>query len=73
MTCGTIVQTRLNGLFTSDDYPITRKRIESLLAGRSAQRETIVLNGIKAEWALANNMDGEPANRALSKNDAQLT
>ncbi|MBP5714386.1 MAG: hypothetical protein J6X07_06785 [Prevotella sp.] len=40
--------------FSFDDYPMTEKRIEELMAWLRGQLETAVVNGIKAEWALSN-------------------
>lgn len=59
--------------FSFDDYPITRKRIESLMSGLKSSMEAVILNGIKSEWTLANNKNSELANRVFGNNVGKLT
>ena len=70
---GTTGQIKPDTPFSFDDYPITRKRIESLMSGLKSSIETVVLNGIKAEWTLANNKNSELANRVFGNNVGKLT
>lgn len=70
---GTVGQIKPDTPFSFDDYPITRKRIESLMSGLKSRMETVVLNGIKSEWTLANNKNSELANRVFGKNVGKLT
>lgn len=70
---GTAGQIKPDTPFSFDDYPITRKRIESLMSGLKTSIETVVLNGIKAEWTLANSKNSELANRVFGKNVGRLT
>lgn len=70
---GTAGQIKPDTPFSFDDYPITRKRIESLMSGLKSRMETVVLNGIKSEWTLANNKNSELANRVFGKNVGKLT
>lgn len=70
---GTAGQIKPDTPFSFDDYPITRKRIESLMSGLKSRMETVVLNGIKAEWTLANNKNSELANRVFGENVGKLT
>ena len=60
---GTVGEIKPDTLFSFDDYPITRRRVETLLSGLKTRIETVVLNGIEAEWTLANNKNNELANR----------
>ena len=60
-------------MFSFDDYPITRKRTERLLAGLKSRIEAVVVNGIKAEWTLANNKNNELANRVFGDNIGKLS
>lgn len=60
-------------LFSFDDYPITRKRIEKLLSGLKTRIEAVIVNGVNAEWTLANNKNSELANRVFGDNVGKLT
>jgi hypothetical protein len=44
----------LNKPFSFDDYPITKKRVENLLAGLSNSLRLNIMDGIESEWLLAN-------------------
>lgn len=70
---GTVGEIKPDTLFSFDDYPITRKRIETLLSGLKSRIETVVLNGIEAEWTLANNKNNELANRVFGDNVGKLS
>lgn len=60
-------------LFSFDDYPIIRKRVEKLLAGLQNGLSTIILNGIESEWTLANNKNNELARQVFGDNIGKLT
>lgn len=70
---GIVGQIKPDTPFSFDDYPITRKRIESLMSGLKSNIEMVVLNGIKSEWTLANNKNSELANRVFGDNIGRLT
>ena len=70
---GTVGQLKPDTLFSFDDYPITRKRIENLMSGLKSRMQAVVLNGINAEWTLANNKNSELANRVFGKNVGKLS
>lgn len=70
---GTAGQINTDTPFKFDDYPITRKRIETLMSGLKQRMEMVVLNGIDAEWTLANNKNSELANRVFGRNVGRLT
>jgi len=70
---GTVGAIKPDTLFSFDDYPITRKRIETLMSGLKSRMEAVVLNGIDAEWTLANNKNSELANRVFGRNVGRLT
>lgn len=70
---GTVGHIKPDKPFSFDDYPITRKRIESLMSGLKSSMETVILNGIKSEWTLANNKNSELANRVFGENVGKLT
>lgn len=70
---GTVGQIKPDTLFSFDDYPITRKRIENLMSGLKSRMQAVVLNGINAEWTLANNKNSELANRVFGKNVGKLS
>lgn len=70
---GTAGQIKPDTPFSFDDYPITRKRIGSLMSGLKSSMEAVILNGIKSEWTLANNKNSELANRVFGNNVGKLT
>ena len=70
---GTVGEIKPDTPFSFDDYPITRRRVETLLSGLKTRIETVVLNGIEAEWTLANNKNNELANRVFGDNVGKLT
>lgn len=70
---GTVGEIKPDTLFSFDDYPITRRKVETLLSGLKTRIETVVLNGIEAEWTLANNKNNELANRVFGDNVGKLT
>lgn len=70
---GTVGQIKPDTLFSFDDYPITRKRIENLMSGLKSRMQAVVLNGINTEWTLANNKNSELANRVFGKNVGKLS
>ncbi len=46
-------------LFSFQDYPLTRKRVETLLETLRNGIETAIVNGVRSEWTLANNKNNE--------------
>ena len=70
---GTVGKIKPDTPFSFDDYPITRKRIENLMSGLKSRMQAVVLNGINAEWTLANNKNSELANRVFGKNVGKLS
>lgn len=58
--------------FSFDDYPITRKRVDGLLSDLKSRMEAIVLNGIKAEWMLANDKNNKIVSSVFGKNVDKL-
>ena len=59
--------------FEFGDYPLTLRRIESLMLRFKAAVEVCVVNGVESEWTLANNKNNELANRVFGRNIGQLT
>lgn len=59
--------------FSFSDYPQTKKKVEKLMNTLKSQIEGTVLNGIDAEWTLANNKNNELANRVFGSNAKKLT
>ena len=52
-------------LFSFDDYPITRKRIEKLLSGLKSDLTAAIVNGIETAWTLSNNKNSSLARQFL--------
>ena len=59
--------------FSFTDYPNTRKKVEKLLNGLKNDLEIAIVNGVEAEWTLANNKNSELANRVFGDNVDKLT
>ncbi len=59
--------------FRFDDYPQTRKRVNELMAKLKSRITVTVVNGIDAEWTLANNKNNELANRVFGNNVGKLS
>lgn len=60
-------------LFSFSDYPKTKKKIEKLLKDLQQSVETAIVNGIKAEWTLANGKNDELARQVFGDNVGKLT
>lgn len=60
-------------LFSFDDYPAIRKRVEKLLQKLQDGLSSIILNGIKSEWTLANNKNNELARQVFGDNVGKLS
>jgi len=58
--------------FRFADYPQTKKRIDGLLDKLRSGVRAVVVNGIDAEWALANDKNSELARQALGGNIGKL-
>ena len=60
-------------VFSFKDYPITLSMIQSLLSRLADSVETAVVNGIEAEWTLANNKNNALSQRVFGDNIGRLT
>lgn len=60
-------------VFSFADYPITYKMIQSLLSRLANSVETAIVNGVEAEWTLANNKNNELSRRVFGDNVGKLT
>lgn len=60
-------------VFSFNDYPITLSMIQSLLSRLADSVETVVVNGIEAEWTLANNKNSALSQRVFGDNIGRLT
>lgn len=60
-------------LFSFSDYPVTRKRIESLLESLRNGLQSVIVNGIQSEWTLANNKNNELCKQVFGKAFGHLT
>lgn len=60
------------GAFTFTDYPLTRKRIDNLLKSLAKNITLVVVNGIKAEWDLANSKNDELVKSAFCGKTSEL-
>jgi hypothetical protein len=58
--------------FSFSDYPITKARIEKLEKSLVEHVQAIVMNGIDAQWTLANNKNSELANVVFGPNVHKL-
>ena len=60
-------------LFSFDDYPITRKRIEKLLSGLKSGLSAAIVNGINSAWTLSNNKNNELTRQVFGDNVGKLS
>lgn len=60
-------------LFSFDDYPITRKRIEKLLSGLKSDLSAAIVNGINSAWTLSNNKNNELSRQVFGDNVGKLS
>lgn len=60
-------------LFSSDDYPLTKKRMEKLLQGLNDRVYACIVNGIDLEWDIANNKNNELVRQVFGDNYGKLT
>lgn len=60
-------------VFAFDHFPELRRRAERLIRKLYASVYTVVLNGIEAEWTLANNKNSELARMVFGKNVGKLS
>lgn len=59
--------------FSFDDYPTIKKRIEKLLSALQSGLSGVILNGIDAEWTLANNKNSELSQMVFGDNIGKLS
>lgn len=62
-----------DALFSFDDYPITRKRIEELLQALRDSLSTAIVNGVRSGWTLANDKNNELSRFVFGDNVGKLT
>lgn len=60
-------------LFSFEKYPYTKARIDRLMSGLAGGVQTTIVNGINAEWTLANNKNSELARRVFGDSIGRLT
>lgn len=60
-------------LFSFDEYPITRKRINSLLESLKSGLSAVIVNGVSSEWTLANNKNNELCRQVFGDNVGKLS
>mgnify|MGYP004632602819 FL=1 len=60
-------------LFSFSDYPITRKRLESLLESLKSGLSAVIVNGVSHEWTLANNKNNELCRQVFGDNVGKLS
>ncbi len=60
-------------LFSFSDYPITRKRLESLLESLKSGLSAVIVNGVRSEWTLANNKNDELCRQVFGDNIGKLS
>lgn len=64
---------KADSLFQFTDYPTLRKRVERLFSAMNSQMYGIIVNGIEAEWTLANNKNSELARQVFGDNIGKLS
>ena len=61
-----------NRAFSFTDYPSTARRIETLLESLKLGLQTVIVNGVRSEWTLANNKNNELCNQVFGDNVGKL-
>ena len=61
-----------NRAFSFADYPSTARRIETLLESLKLGLQTVIVNGVRSEWTLANNKNNELCNQVFGDNVGKL-
>lgn len=61
-----------NRAFSFADYPSTARRIETLLESLKLGLQTVIVNGVRSEWTLANNKNNELCNQVFGDNVEKL-
>lgn len=67
-----IHKTNPNRAFSFADYPSTARRIETLLESLKLGLQTVIVNGVRSEWTLANNKNNELCNQVFGDNVEKL-
>lgn len=70
---GMVSSVKDDAIFSFDDYPATRKRVNKMLQSLREDMLAAIVNGIQTEWTLANNKNNEVANMVFGKRVNQLT
>lgn len=60
-------------IFSFDRFPRVKKRVSKLMEGLRDNLTAAIVNGIKAEWTLANNKNSELARTVFGDNVGKLT
>ena len=60
-------------LFSFSDYPITHKRLETLLESLKSGLSAVIVNGVRSEWTLANNKNDELCRQVFGDNVGRLS
>jgi hypothetical protein len=60
-------------IFSFDRFPMVKKRVSKLMEGLRDNLTAAIVNGIKAEWTLANNKNSELARTVFGDNVGKLT
>lgn len=59
-------------LFSFADYPSTTRRIKTLLESLKLGLQTVIVNGVRSEWTLANNKNNELCRQVFGDNVGKL-
>ena len=62
-----------DSLFSFDDYPALRKRAERLVEEMRSGMSAVIVNGVNAEWTLANNKNSELARAVFGDRVGKLS
>lgn len=60
-------------VFSFDDYPMTQKLVERMLSRLANGMEATIVDGVNAEWRLANSKNDDLARRVFGDNIEKLT
>lgn len=60
-------------MFSFSDYPQTKRRVDTLLETLKNSLTTVIVNGVRSEWTLANNKNNELCNQVFGDNVGKLS
>ena len=71
--CTSLSKFNPDKMFSFSDYPQTKRRVDTLLETLKNSLTTVIVNGVRSEWTLANNKNNELCNQVFGDNVGKLS